>query len=504
MDSLTSRTGDTATRTGTGVDPGWRPEQFTPAPPSRKQPTTFAEDAKSVCSRRRSTPRPEPRPGISPGTRLRRSSGSRRLQSDGRGPEGHDPGRRPGRVPAPHQQHRRRDGGNGTTSGPLGPVSARAPRARPPRRERPLRLRLEGRMLPERRGRRLSARDEGRRQGRHGRHVVCTFTNTRKGTPPTPPTPPIHQRHQRHRRRPTPTAAAGAPCAARPDSEARPRRHQVGRAHASRRRTADLDDDRDQPLLRRGRRRQRPQARRPAVVQDEADLPEASQGTCRPYTCDLGRLAPGASATVTAVTEATQVGDGRRHRARRLRRARVELPQQRRRRARSGHRAADAADRAEHLPRAHRRATGAREGPLVGRPLTARNRLGRRSADCRFVRVARASTGRHGPTVRAWCGSPCRRQGSVSSSSPGTGRKRPARRKCQTRLGVLGARGHDRHRLATPDDVDGRAERRESRRRAATSFETRTQPAKPPGPRALAGSYRGSRRRLVGQSLTRA
>ena len=34
----------------------------------------------------------------------------------------------------------------------------------------------------------------------------------------------------------------------------------------------------------------------------------ASQGTCRPYTCDLGRLAPGASATVIAVTEATQVG----------------------------------------------------------------------------------------------------------------------------------------------------------------------------------------------------
>jgi hypothetical protein len=34
----------------------------------------------------------------------------------------------------------------------------------------------------------------------------------------------------------------------------------------------------------------------------------ASQGTCVPYTCDLGRLAPGASATVSAVTEATQVG----------------------------------------------------------------------------------------------------------------------------------------------------------------------------------------------------
>ena len=34
----------------------------------------------------------------------------------------------------------------------------------------------------------------------------------------------------------------------------------------------------------------------------------ASQGTCRPYTCNLGRLAPGASATVVAVTEATEVG----------------------------------------------------------------------------------------------------------------------------------------------------------------------------------------------------
>jgi hypothetical protein len=34
----------------------------------------------------------------------------------------------------------------------------------------------------------------------------------------------------------------------------------------------------------------------------------ASQGTCRPFTCNLGRLAPGASATVVAVTIATQVG----------------------------------------------------------------------------------------------------------------------------------------------------------------------------------------------------
>jgi hypothetical protein len=33
-----------------------------------------------------------------------------------------------------------------------------------------------------------------------------------------------------------------------------------------------------------------------------------SQGSCVPYQCNLGRLTPGASATVVAVTEATQVG----------------------------------------------------------------------------------------------------------------------------------------------------------------------------------------------------
>jgi len=35
---------------------------------------------------------------------------------------------------------------------------------------------------------------------------------------------------------------------------------------------------------------------------------KASQGTCRPYMCNLGRLAPGASATVVAVTRALEVG----------------------------------------------------------------------------------------------------------------------------------------------------------------------------------------------------
>jgi conserved repeat domain len=34
-----------------------------------------------------------------------------------------------------------------------------------------------------------------------------------------------------------------------------------------------------------------------------------SQGTCSLTSCDLGRLGPGASATITAVTLATQIGE---------------------------------------------------------------------------------------------------------------------------------------------------------------------------------------------------
>jgi hypothetical protein len=35
----------------------------------------------------------------------------------------------------------------------------------------------------------------------------------------------------------------------------------------------------------------------------------SSQGTCSRTSCDLGRLAPGASATITAITRATQIGE---------------------------------------------------------------------------------------------------------------------------------------------------------------------------------------------------
>ena len=40
----------------------------------------------------------------------------------------------------------------------------------------------------------------------------------------------------------------------------------------------------------------------PRSFRTKLDLPRGVAGHVRPYTCDLGRLAPGASATVTAVT----------------------------------------------------------------------------------------------------------------------------------------------------------------------------------------------------------
>jgi uncharacterized repeat protein (TIGR01451 family) len=46
----------------------------------------------------------------------------------------------------------------------------------------------------------------------------------------------------------------------------------------------------------------------PRPVRTETITLESSQGTCEPGVCNLGRLAPGASATVTAVTRASRVG----------------------------------------------------------------------------------------------------------------------------------------------------------------------------------------------------
>ena len=113
--------------------------------------------------------------------------------------------------------------------------------------------------------------------------VVCTFTNTRRATPkpPTPPGSPVVDLEVVKTARPT-VARVGDPI--------------TWTMIVTNRSTVEEKDVNgvkvDDPRSFRTRR---------------ISL-HTSQGTCRPYRCDLGRLAPGASATVVAVTEATQLG----------------------------------------------------------------------------------------------------------------------------------------------------------------------------------------------------
>jgi uncharacterized repeat protein (TIGR01451 family) len=132
--------------------------------------------------------------------------------------------------------------------------------------------------------------------------VVCTFTNTRKGTqpvppeplpptptdpdpPPVPPTPP----------RPTPQLDLVVTKSVEPETVVVGGRLTWTMTVTNRSSVAAADvnavkvDD--------------PRSFRTRLISLRA-----SQGTCRPYTCNLGRLAPGASARVIAVTEATQEG----------------------------------------------------------------------------------------------------------------------------------------------------------------------------------------------------
>ena len=145
--------------------------------------------------------------------------------------------------------------------------------------------------------------------------VVCTFTNHRKGTPPepkpptppippTPPTPPTPP--------PVPPTPPAPPGPAPPPTPlprldlqvvktASPTTVTVGQritwtmtvTNRSSVEAADVN----------GLKVADPRSFRTRLISLKA-----SQGTCRPYTCNLGRLAPGASATVVAVTVATQVG----------------------------------------------------------------------------------------------------------------------------------------------------------------------------------------------------
>lgn len=133
--------------------------------------------------------------------------------------------------------------------------------------------------------------------------VVCTFTNTRKGTPPQPPTPPPPPQPPPDPLPPVPPTPPGP--APRLDlvvtKTVAPATVVVGgrltwtMTVTNRSAVAAADVN--------GVKLDDPRSSRTRLISIRP-----SQGTCRPFTCNLGRLAPGASATVTAVTEANRVG----------------------------------------------------------------------------------------------------------------------------------------------------------------------------------------------------
>ncbi len=135
----------------------------------------------------------------------------------------------------------------------------------------------------------------------NGDVVVCTFTNVRKGTPPPrPPTPPVP---------PTPPTPPVPPPPPTPlplldlsvVKTATPTTVTVGQRITW---TMTVTNDSDVEAADvNGLKVNDPRSFRTRLISLKT-----SQGTCVPFTCDLGRLAPGASATVTAVTQATQVG----------------------------------------------------------------------------------------------------------------------------------------------------------------------------------------------------
>lgn len=118
----------------------------------------------------------------------------------------------------------------------------------------------------------------------HGDVVVCTFTNVHRATPPTRPKPP------KPRLLDLEVVKMAKPTVVRVGGRI------TWTMTVTNRSTVEATDVNgvkvDDPRSFRAKR---------------ISL-KTSQGTCRPYRCDLGRLAPGASATVVAVTEATQIG----------------------------------------------------------------------------------------------------------------------------------------------------------------------------------------------------
>ena len=142
---------------------------------------------------------------------------------------------------------------------------------------------------------------------RRGDTVVCTFTNTRKGAPPEPPTPPTPPPTPTPPPPPEPPPVPPTPPGPAPlldlvvTKSVEPTTVVVGgrltwtMAVTNRSSVAAADVN--------GLKLDDPRSFRTRLISLRS-----SQGTCRPFTCDLGRLAPGASATVIAVTEATRVG----------------------------------------------------------------------------------------------------------------------------------------------------------------------------------------------------
>ena len=141
---------------------------------------------------------------------------------------------------------------------------------------------------------------------KNGDVVVCRFTNVRHGTPPSPNPP-----------EPTPTPPEPTPTPPTPIPPSPPgpkplldlevvKRGQPAAVHiggriiwtmtvTNRSSVAAADVN--------GLKVNDPRSFRTSLISMKS-----SQGTCRPYVCNLGRLAPGASATVVAVTRALKIG----------------------------------------------------------------------------------------------------------------------------------------------------------------------------------------------------
>ena len=139
---------------------------------------------------------------------------------------------------------------------------------------------------------------------RNGDVVVCRFTNVRHGTPPSPNPP-----------EPTPPEPTPMPPTPIPPSPPGPKplldldvvkRGQPAAVHVGGRITWTMTVTNRSSVAAadvNGLKLNDPRSFRTSLISLKS-----SQGTCRPYVCNLGRLAPGASATVVAVTRALRIG----------------------------------------------------------------------------------------------------------------------------------------------------------------------------------------------------